>query len=82
MKTRKANQPSRSSAGKSEEQEVVDPLAPALEVVGEEEDDRELGQLRRLERERAQADPAVGVVHRLQEEHHDEQQGGDDQHRE
>ena len=48
MKIRKANQPSSSSAGKSEGRNSLTRSRRALEVVGEEEDGRELGHLGRL----------------------------------
>ena len=59
-------------------QELVDRVALAFEVVGEKQDDRELRQLGRLERQPAQADPAVHVVHRRQEEDDDQQQRAGD----
>ena len=61
--------------GEERGQELVDPVAAALEVVGEEEDDRDLGELGGLEGEAAQADPAMDVVHRPQEEDDDEEEG-------
>jgi hypothetical protein len=67
--------------GEQRRQELVDALAAPLEVVGQEQDDGHLGQLRGLEGEGAQADPAMGVVDRPQEQHQDQEQRGAHHHR-
>jgi len=43
--------------------------------------DRQLGELGGLEAQDPQADPAVRLVHRIQEEHHDQTDRGDGNHR-
>ena len=45
-----------------------------VDLVGEEEHDRDLGQLRRLHREAGEEDPTTRVVERRREQHRDQQQ--------
>ena len=74
-------EPPEQQQGREEPLELVDPVAAPLDVIGEEDDDRELGQLRRLEAEGPESHPAVGVVQGAQEEHHDQAQGRGDRQR-
>jgi len=74
MKIRYAKQ---QQGGKKGGQELVHALPLPLQVVGEEEHRGELGQLRGLEGQAAQADPPVMAVHRAHEEDHDQQQSGE-----
>ena len=63
-----------------ERRHLVHALGAPLDVVGEEEHHRELGELGRLEAERPHPDPAVGLVDRAQEEDADQEHGrGDEQ---
>jgi hypothetical protein len=69
-------EPAQEEEGREQRLELVHPVAAPLDVVGEKEHEGELGQLRGLEAEGPEADPAVSVVHRVQEEHRDEAQRG------
>jgi hypothetical protein len=47
-----------------------------LQLIGEERNERELGELRRLHREAADEEPAAGVVELGREQHRDEERQG------
>ena len=64
IRIRKANHDQQQQRGEQSD-EIVDALGAPFDVVGEEQDDRELGELGGLEATSApEPDPAVRVVHR------------------